>query len=103
MAAKLGPTFLFLSCCGIVALDNGLARKPPMGFNSWMAIGSGVSSSYLLEIASFFSTSGLQAAGYNYIDTDGKWSRLLCNLCVTVYGIWIRTSFMHMIRHVTVI
>lgn len=53
-----------------------------MGFNSWMAIGSGVTSSYLLEIASFFTASGLQAAGYNYIDTDGKWD---VESCLSVY------------------
>ena len=35
------------------------------------AIGTGVSESFLLGIASFFKSSGLQAAGYNFIDTDG--------------------------------
>ena len=35
------------------------------------AVGTGVSESFLLGIASFFKSSGLQAAGYNFIDTDG--------------------------------
>ena len=41
------------------ALDNGAARTPPMGFNSYMSGLSGASS--LGAIADFFISSGLQA------------------------------------------
>ena len=56
------------------ALDNGVARTPPMGFNSWTAVGTGVSEAFLLQIAQFMNTSGLQAAGYSTINSDDGWS-----------------------------
>lgn len=66
------PLWIFAASCATAgAIQNGLARTPPMGFNSWMAAGTGISEAYFLDIASFFNSSGLQAAGYNYICSDG--------------------------------
>ena len=45
------------------SLDNGLLRKPPMGFNSWTAFGTGVSEADLKSTADFFVSSGLADAG----------------------------------------
>jgi alpha-galactosidase len=50
------------------AINNGLARTPPMGWNSWMAIGWSISDAYTREIADFLNASGLQAAGYTYVN-----------------------------------
>ncbi len=41
MQIVLGAVFLAL-VCGAAALDNGLARTPPMGWRSWNAYGSNI-------------------------------------------------------------
>eukprot|EP00658_Telonema_sp_P-2_P049997 TRINITY_DN3806_c0_g1_i2.p1 TRINITY_DN3806_c0_g1~~TRINITY_DN3806_c0_g1_i2.p1 ORF type:complete len:606 (+),score=98.43 TRINITY_DN3806_c0_g1_i2:3-1820(+) len=53
------------------ALDNGVARTPPMGFNSYMAGVSGEAG--LGRIASFLVASGLRDSGYTYVNTDEGW------------------------------
>ena len=54
------------------ALDNGAARTPPMGFNSYMSGLSGAKG--LSAVADFFVSSGLAAAGYQYVNTDAGWA-----------------------------
>eukprot|EP00045_Choanoeca_perplexa_P016032 m.211291 g.211291 ORF g.211291 m.211291 type:complete len:737 (+) comp17148_c0_seq13:406-2616(+) len=56
-----------------VAWDNGLARQPPMGFNTWNHWHSKVSSKVLLEVATTFKQLGLDKSGYRYINTDDGW------------------------------
>lgn len=56
------------------ALDDGLARTPPMGFNNWNAFGCDVSEQLIKETADIFVAKGLQAAGYEYVNIDDCWS-----------------------------
>ena len=55
------------------ALDNGLAKTPPMGFNDWNAFGCNVSEQLIKQTADFFVSSGMKAAGYNYVNIDDCW------------------------------
>src|SRR4051812_27942085 len=55
------------------ALDNGLALTPPMGFNDWNAFGCNVDEQLIEQTADFFVTSGLKAAGYEYVNIDDCW------------------------------
>ncbi|GGS91424.1 glycoside hydrolase family 27 protein [Streptomyces cinerochromogenes] len=55
------------------ALDNGLARTPPMGFNDWNAYGCNVSESLIKSTAQAMHTNGMQAAGYEYVNIDDCW------------------------------
>src|SRR5450756_1840522 len=55
------------------ALDNGLARTPPMGFNDWNAFGCNVSAELIEQTADFFVSSGMKAAGYEYVNIDDCW------------------------------
>jgi alpha-galactosidase len=55
------------------ALDNGLTRTPPMGFNDWNAFGCNVSEQLIKQTADFFVSSGLKAAGYQYVNIDDCW------------------------------
>jgi len=55
------------------ALDNGLARTPPMGFNDWNAFGCSVSEKLIKETADYFVSSGMKAAGYEYVNIDDCW------------------------------
>ena len=56
-----------------LALDRGLARTPPMGFNDWNAFGCDVTEALIKQTADLFVTSGLKGAGYRYINIDDCW------------------------------
>jgi alpha-galactosidase len=55
------------------AIDNGLALTPPMGFNDWNAFGCNVSEALIKQTADFFISSGMKAAGYQYVNIDDCW------------------------------
>ncbi|GAA3294339.1 hypothetical protein GCM10020295_18620 [Streptomyces cinereospinus] len=58
------------------ALENGLARTPPMGFNNWntTACGPQFNEAMIKGIADTFVSQGLKAAGYNYVNLDDCWA-----------------------------
>ena len=58
-----------------LALDNGVGRTPPMGWNSWNHFHCSVSSDLLKATTDDFVALGLTAAGYQYINTDDCWSQ----------------------------
>ncbi|HEX6467839.1 MAG TPA: NPCBM/NEW2 domain-containing protein [Streptosporangiaceae bacterium] len=55
------------------ALDNGLARTPPMGWNDWNAFGCNVNDSLVRATADAFVSLGLRDAGYTYVNIDDCW------------------------------
>jgi alpha-galactosidase len=59
-----------------VALDDGLARTPPMGFNNWNATHcrADFNEQMVKGMADLFVTSGLKEAGYEYINLDDCWA-----------------------------
>jgi alpha-galactosidase len=54
-------------------VDNGLARTPPMGWNSWNKFGCNVSEQLIKEIADAIAASGMKKAGYQYVNIDDCW------------------------------
>jgi alpha-galactosidase len=60
-------------CPAAVALDNGAARTPSMGWNSWNTFHGGVSAEILRETADLFVSLGLREAGYTFVNTDDAW------------------------------
>ncbi|MFK0296561.1 NEW3 domain-containing protein [Streptomyces sp. NPDC090442] len=62
-----------LAATPAAALDNGLARTPPMGWNDWNAFGCNVSEQLVERTADKIASSGLQAAGYQYVNIDDCW------------------------------
>jgi len=57
----------------LFALDNGLARTPPMGWNSWNKFACNVSESLIREAADALVSSGMKDAGYQYVVIDDCW------------------------------
>jgi alpha-galactosidase len=57
-----------------LALDNGLAATPPMGFNDWNAFGCGVSAQLIEQTADAMVADGMKAAGYQYVNMDDCWA-----------------------------
>jgi alpha-galactosidase len=55
------------------ALDNGLAKTPPMGWNSWNKIGCNISEDSVKQAADAMVKSGMKDAGYQYIVIDDCW------------------------------
>src|SRR5438874_2550152 len=53
--------------------DNGLARTPPMGWNSWNKFASRVDDATVRSIADAMASNGMKAAGYRYINIDDTW------------------------------
>ncbi len=53
--------------------DNGLARTPPMGWNSWNRFRAKISDALVREIADTIVASGIRDAGYVYVNIDDGW------------------------------
>ena len=66
----------FLLIVGVApasALDNNLAKTPPMGWNSWNKFACNVSDQLIRETADAMVTSGMKNAGYQYVVIDDCW------------------------------
>jgi alpha-galactosidase len=55
------------------ALDDGLARTPPMGWNGWYAFGCHADEATVRAAADALVSSGLRDAGYTYVNVDDCW------------------------------
>ncbi len=56
-----------------VAENNGLAVTPPMGWNNYNAYGNTATASLIEQTALAIHNNGMQAAGYQYVNTDDAW------------------------------
>ena len=70
---------LFCSATALVAppalaqASSSLAQTPPMGWNSWNKFGCNVSDKLIREMADAMVSSGMKAAGYQYVNIDDCW------------------------------
>src|SRR4051812_38481083 len=55
------------------ALENGVARTPPMGWNTWNSFGCNISESLIHQAADAIVSSGMRDAGYQYVVVDDCW------------------------------
>ncbi len=53
--------------------DNGLARTPPMGWNSWNKFAGRVDDAAVRGMADAMASNGMKDAGYQYINIDDTW------------------------------
>ena len=53
--------------------DNGLARTPPMGWNSWNLFADKIDDRIIREIADSLVSTGMARAGYVYVNIDDTW------------------------------
>jgi alpha-galactosidase len=66
-ALSAGPAFQ------AQALDNGLAKTPPMGWNSWNIFQGNIDETKLKQIADAMVSTGMKDAGYVYLNLDDNW------------------------------
>ena len=52
---------------------NGLARTPPMGWNSWNRYGCRIDEGLIRGVADAMVTNGMRDAGYTYVNIDDCW------------------------------
>jgi len=65
---------MFFSSSAILhSQDNGLARKPPMGWNSWYANLMQVTDAMIRAQADAMVQNGMKALGYEYVNIDDGW------------------------------
>jgi alpha-galactosidase len=71
-----GAAVVALSAPPAAALENGLARTPPMGFNNWntTACRAEFNEAMVKGIADIFVDKGLKDAGYQYVNIDDCWA-----------------------------
>jgi alpha-galactosidase len=55
------------------ALDNGVARTPPMGWNSWNTFGCNINETLIRQMADAMVSSGMRDSGYQYVVVDDCW------------------------------
>ncbi|MEV0199805.1 cellulose binding domain-containing protein [Nonomuraea sp. NPDC050691] len=55
------------------ALENGVARTPPMGWNSWNTFGCDINETLIKQMADTIVSSGLRDLGYEYVVVDDCW------------------------------
>jgi alpha-galactosidase len=80
MVRLRAATMVLVVCAALTATAsagassyNGLAGTPPMGFNAWNGYGCNVSAARIESTATYLHTSGMQAAGYEYVNIDDCW------------------------------
>jgi alpha-galactosidase len=73
LAVGIGATAL-ATAAPAAALDNGTAVTPPMGWNSWNSLSTGVTEQQVQQTIDFMSANGMVAAGYNTVTIDDGWS-----------------------------
>jgi len=64
---------LLLSVAAYAQKFNGLAKTPPMGWNSWNRFRCDVNEKLIREAANAMVSSGMKEAGYKYIIIDDCW------------------------------
>ena len=55
------------------AKSDGIARTPPMGWNSWNAFHESINEQQIKQVADAMVSSGMKAAGYQYVNLDDRW------------------------------
>jgi alpha-galactosidase len=62
-----------ISHINIYALENGVARTPPMAWNSWNIFYGDIDEIKIKGIADTLVSSGMRDVGYNYLNLDDNW------------------------------
>lgn len=62
---------------GTLQLSNGIAKTPPMGWNSWNFFACDINENVIKETADALISTGLAKLGYTYVNIDDCWSELV--------------------------
>lgn len=65
--------FAMFTALNVGAWDNGLAKTPPMGWNSWNIFHEKINETQIKQIADAMVSTGMKDAGYIYLNLDDNW------------------------------
>lgn len=74
MAVVIVASLLLVALHVASGLNNGLAKTPQMGWNSWNHYHCGINDDLIRQTAKAIVTSGLKDAGYIYVNMDDCWA-----------------------------
>jgi alpha-galactosidase len=66
-------TTIVLQATTAQALENGVARTPPMGWDTWNTFGCNINETLIRQTADAMVSSGLRDLGYQYVIVDDCW------------------------------
>ncbi|GAB2626717.1 alpha-galactosidase [Paractinoplanes abujensis] len=69
----LSGTAFVVTATPAQALDNGVGRTPPMGWNSWNTFFCNINESLIRGMADSIVSTGMRDAGYQYVVVDDCW------------------------------
>ncbi len=73
MSFRIIIAIVFVSSIIFSQKFEGLAKTPPMGWNSWNNFGCNVDETLIRETADAMVSSGMKDAGYTYVNIDDCW------------------------------
>lgn len=56
-----------------LAVDNGMGRTPPMGWNSWNRFACNINETLIRQTADLLVSTGLADKGYKFLNLDDCW------------------------------
>jgi alpha-galactosidase len=74
-SSSLSRAVLFIAAAAAAsALNNGVGRVPALGYSTWNRWLLGINETLVIELADALVSTGLRAAGYEYLNLDaGVW------------------------------
>lgn len=73
LAAVFAATVITQSTVPAAAHDNGVARTPPMGWNTWNTFGCNINETLIRQTADAIVSTGMRDRGYQYVVVDDCW------------------------------
>jgi alpha-galactosidase len=73
LVAGLGAVAAVRAAAPAQALNNGVARTPPMGWNTWNTFGCNINETLIRQMADAIVANGMRDLGYRYIVVDDCW------------------------------
>src|SRR6187455_1337455 len=73
LLAALGAVAVLQTASPALALNNGVARTPPMGWDSWNTFGCNINETLIRQMADAIVANGMRDLGYRYVVVDDCW------------------------------
>eukprot|EP01083_Nonionella_stella_P244507 850916_1 len=64
---------ILVSLIGVYSLDNGVARTPPMGWDTYNGFHAEFNDLLLMQMGDLLVSTGMKDVGYNRVNVDGGW------------------------------
>ena len=73
LTAAAGAVAVLHTASPALALNNGVARTPPMGWNTWNTFGCNINETLIRQMADAIVANGMRDLGYRHVVVDDCW------------------------------